>query len=265
MSTTVLEAANGKSRLEMPVGRLLSSYLTEAEYECVRMLRSPSFGAVFLSLPVLLYLLFGVIIAGDAVRRDAIVARAIFTGFAVFGIMGPAMFGFGVTIAIEREQGLLKLKRALPMPPAASLLAKMLMAMLFALIVMASMIAAGMSLGNVRLSAGQALGLLAVNVFGVLPFCAIGLYIGTLVKGAAAPGFTHLIYLPMMYLSGLFFPLPKFLASAEPIWPAYHLNRLALSAIGVPVGGHAMVHFLILAGVTLVFTALSVRRLASAS
>jgi ABC-2 type transport system permease protein len=263
MSTTVLQAGAGLIRKSgMPLGRLIRAYFTEAEYECVRMLRAPSFAAMFLSLPVLLYLLFGVVIAGDVVRRDPKTAMAIFTGFSVFGIMGPAMFGFGVTIAIEREQGLLKLKRALPMPIGAWLIAKMIMAMFFAVIVMTTMTVAGILLGHVSVTANQALAVIAVNVFGVLPFCAIGLFIGTLVKGAAAPGFTHLIYLPMMYLSGLFFPMPKFLAAAEPIWPAYHLNRLAQSAIGGPGDGQEVLHFAVLSGLTLLFAAFAVRRLA---
>ena len=37
-----------------------------------------------------------------------------FRSHGVFGAMGPGLFGFGVSLAIEREQGLLRLKQALP-------------------------------------------------------------------------------------------------------------------------------------------------------
>lgn len=244
----------------MSGGRTLHAYLTEAKYESLRMLRSPSFGAIFLSLPVLIYLLFAVVIFGHALRSDAVATVAVFTGFSVFGVMGPAMFGFGVTIAIEREQGLLRFKRALPAPAGAYLVAKMLMAMLFAAIIMITMCAAAVFFAHVPLPLPRLIGIGTVNVIGVLPFCAIGLFIGAIVKGAAAPGFTNLVYLPMMYLSGLFFPLPKGLAAVAPIWPAYHLNQLALTAAGAPLAG-ATTHLAILLGVTALFGWLALSRL----
>ena len=111
----------------------MRAYWMEAKYESLRMLRAPAFAGPFLGLPVLLYLLFGVLLYGDAVAKDPKTALFIFMGFSVLGVMGPGMFGFGITIAMEREQGLLKLKRAMPAPPAAPLLAKMLMSMLFAI------------------------------------------------------------------------------------------------------------------------------------
>ncbi len=49
--------------------------------------------------------------------------------------MGPGLFGFGVSIAIEREYGLLTLKQALPQPAGAYLLARAVMTMLFVAII----------------------------------------------------------------------------------------------------------------------------------
>ena len=94
-----------------------------------------------------------------------------------------------MVVATEREQGLLKLKRALPMPPAAYLLAKMIMAILFAVIVMATMICVALSLGHVKMSVGQALVAAEINILGALPFCAVGLFIGTRTTSRAASAF----------------------------------------------------------------------------
>ena len=124
----------------MPLGRVLRAYVIEAKYESLRMLRAPAFAAPFLLLPVCLYLLFAVLLFGDAIAKDPKAGLITFMGFSILGVMGPGMFGFGITVAMEREQGLLKLKRALPMPVGASLIAKMLMSMLFVAIIMASMV-----------------------------------------------------------------------------------------------------------------------------
>ena len=46
--------------------------------------------------------------------------------------MGPALFGVGCALAVERDAGFLRLKRALPAPGGAYLIAKMVMGMVFA-------------------------------------------------------------------------------------------------------------------------------------
>ena len=97
-----------------------NAYLQEARFEFLRLWRSPSFSLPVLLFPPLFYLLFGEIFGGN---RSPEAARYLLAGYSVFGIMGVALFGFGVTVAVDREQGLLVLKRAQPMPPGAYLLA----------------------------------------------------------------------------------------------------------------------------------------------
>ena len=262
MNAISLEAGSALSRGEaMPTSRVLRAYFMEAKYETVRMLRTPAFAIPFLGLPVLLYLLFGVVIFGAAIRSDPQAGMFIFTAFAVFGVIGPGIFGFGMAVATEREQGLLKLKRALPMPPAAYLVAKMLMAMMFAAIIMATMIAA-LPLGHLKLAVGQVLAVTAINILGALPFCAIGLFIGTRTTSRSAPAFVNIIYQIMMHVSGLFYPLPKFPRAIAPVWPTYHLQQLVFGGMGGSSRGTAIVHVAFLGGVTLLLTVLSIRRLA---
>jgi len=245
----------------MPARRVLRAYALEAKYESLRMLRAPAFAGPFLALPVGLYLLFAVLLFGAEIGKDPGAALFTFMGFCVLGVMGPGMFGFGITVAMEREQGLLKLKRALPMPAAASLVAKMLMSMLFVAIVMGTMVAAA-PLGHLRLGAIQMLSVSLVNIAGALPFCALGFLVGALASAKAAPAFVNLLYLPMIYLSAILFPLPKSLHWVALFSPAYHLDQLGLASMGFSSDGMPLVHLLVLAGATLVFTALALRRLA---
>jgi ABC-2 type transport system permease protein len=246
----------------MPAGRLLRAYLTEARFESLRMFRILGFSLPFLILPVALYLLFGVALFGDAVRNDPATRKFLFTAFTVFGVMGPGMFGFGATLATEREQGLLTLKRALPAPRGSYLVAKLLMNMLFAFIVMATMIPAALLLGHLPLTFAQCLSVTAIPFLGSLPFCAIGLFIGTRASSKAAIAFVNLIYVPMRHVSGLFYPLPRFLRAISPVWPTYQLQQLVLATLGLPSYGNAAADTTVLVGVTLLLTALSVQRLA---
>src|SRR5207342_1927188 len=108
----------------------LHCYWLEARCEFLRLLRAPSFAVPTLVFPPMFYLLFGVLLARPASNGGF--ATQLLATYSVFGVMAPGLFGFGVALALDRERGFLALKRALPTPPGALLLAKMAMAMLFA-------------------------------------------------------------------------------------------------------------------------------------
>jgi ABC-2 type transport system permease protein len=246
--------------LAMPWRRQLNAYLQEARSECLRYLRLPSFLLPVMLFPAAFYLMFGVVM-GNHNGADA--PRFLLAAYGTFGVMAPGLFGFGVSLALERDGGLLTLKRALPMPPAAYLLGKMAMAVLAAGAVMILLQVLAVALAHVPWSWHQALALQLTGMLGVLPFCALGFLIGTLIKGQGAPGMVNLIYLPMSFLSGLWFPvamMPAPMRALAPIWPSYHLNLLAMTAAGFDVGPR-WPHVLVLLAMTLAFLGLATRRL----
>ena len=112
-----------------------------------------------------------------------------------------------------------------------------------------------------QVTAGQIANLVLVSMFGVLPFCAIGFLIGTLVSGSAAPGIVNLIFFPMLYLSGMFFPLPEILEPWALLWPTFYLNQIAWSAAGVESIINAKICIALLLGITVLLTGLAVHRL----
>jgi ABC-2 type transport system permease protein len=276
MSATTFAVENNLLRsTTMSSARLRHAYLTETKFECLRALRAPAFAIPFLLLPLVLYVLFGVFLAGSMSKGDSTIAKIMLVNWAVFGVMGPGMFGFGMFVATERGQGLLTLKRALPMPPAAYLFSKLIMAMLFSAIVMATLVVAAAVLGHPGFSAGQYIGIYLLDVLGSLPFCAVGLFIGTRASAKSAPAFANLAYLPFMHLGGLFYPLPKSVQPLEFFSPAFYLDKLALRLVGAPSldqlamgatgpSSHAtpVMCVAVLAAVTLLCVGLSIRRLA---
>lgn len=242
---------------------VLRACLMEARCEVLRILRTPSFALPTLLFPPLFYVLFGIVLASKGGARPE-VATYLLATYGVFGVMGVGLFGFGVNVAIDRQRGLLTLKRALPMPAGAYVFAKMAAAMLFAAICSLTLALLGATLGHVELTPLQWLGLFAVDVLGVLPFCAIGLYIGMRVGGDGAPAVVNLIYLPMAFLSGLWVPLtmlPAILGTLAPAWPAYHLAQLALKVVGHDDGRGSLLHLAVLLGFAAVAMLLARRRL----
>ena len=255
MITTIASASTA-----MPRARVLNAYVQEARSEVLRYLRNPGFLLPVILFPTAFYLMFGVVLAHGEAPGMAIYLLA---SYATFGVMSPGLFGFGASLALERDNGLLTLKRAWPMPPAAYLLGKMLMAMGAAAVVIVLLLALAVGVAHVSLSVGQAAALLLTGTVGVLPFCALGMLVGTLIKGQGAPGMLNLVYLPMSFLSGLWVPLqmlPQSLQKIAPIWPSYHLDRIAMHVLGVtpePITRHVLV----LCGFTACFLWLAARRL----
>lgn len=236
----------------------LRPYRAELLAELRRAWRTPAFAVPSLLFPVLFYLLFGVLLGHGRT------AGYLLATYCVFGAMAPALFGFGVQLAQDREGGLLTLKRALPLPTAAPLLARLLMAVLFAVLVALLLIVVATTLGGVVLVPLQVVRLLAVAMLAALPLGAIGLLIGSHASGSGAPAVVNLIYLPMALLSGLWLPLtmlPKLFSTLAPLWPTWHLAQLALAAVGEPGQGSLIGHLLVLLAMTVVALLLALRRL----
>jgi ABC-2 type transport system permease protein len=241
--------------------------LSEAKYETLNALRTPAFAIPFIAIPVAIYLLFGVVIAGNSDEAPSEfgpgIANYLFSGFCVVAAIMPGIFS-GVLLAQERDNGLFKLKRALPLPPGANLIAKVLMSMGIAALGVSLVVIAGLAAGKLTISVPQVLVIAATLIVGTIPFSAIGLFIGAHTSGGAAPAYGNLVFLPMMWLSGLFIPLPDFLERWVVAWPAFHLNQLALNLAGVEqfsfIGPE--IPFGVLVGVTVLFGGLAIRRLA---
>jgi ABC-2 type transport system permease protein len=237
----------------------VTAYVEETRSECLRYLRNPGFMLPTLLFPAVFYLMFGVFLAkqgGDA-------ARYLLAAYGTFGVMAPGLFGFGVSFSMERENGLLTLKRAQPMPPFAYLAGKMAMSMVVAAGVLTLLMLLAVFVAHVPVSAPQILELYVVLVPGVLPFCALGLLLGTLVKGQGAPALINMVYLPMAFLSGLWFPvkvLPGVLQDFAPMLPSYHLNALALDAVDLAQVA-TLKHVAILVAFTAATSWLAARRL----
>ena len=234
---------------------------TELRCELLNLVREPAYVLPAVLFPVLFYLLFGVVLSGVGAPPALLLA-----GYGVFGIIGSTLFGIGVGVANEREQGLLRLRRALPVRPAGWLLARALAAMCFALLISGLLAVLAVALAGVSLSPARWILLFTVNILGVLPFAALGLYIGSLVGGNAAIAVINVLFLPMVFLSGLWLPLsmlPELFGRIAPLWPAYHLGQIAFKVVGHDAGGALLLHLLALLVPAAAFLRLAWRRLAA--
>jgi len=247
----------------MPARRLFGAYVKETKYAFLRFLRNPAFSIPTLAFPPMFYLLVGYLFGGFT-AEDPDVPMYLFCGFATMAAMTPGMFGFGIGLALEREQGLLQLKRALPMPPFAALGSNVAMSVLSTFIAVVLHAAVATALGLVSMAPLTLLAMTLTIAAGAIPFSAIGLLLGATVSGRAAPAVVNVLYIVLLYFSGLFIPLPEAIRSVVLASPAFYLHQLTLDVVGAPnyLAGGALHHVAVLVGITVLCLGVATRRLA---
>lgn len=192
--------------------------------------------------------------------KDVSAATYLIATYGAFGVIGASLFGFGVSVAIERGQGWLEAKRTTPMPIAAYFVAKLAMSMAFSAIIVLLLFFVGTQFGGVVLSFAQMAVLFAIFVTGSITFCALGLALGFLLGPNSAAPVVNLVYLPISVLSGLWMPIwfmPKPLQQLAYWLPPYHFSQLALHVTGGSRGESIAFHVLAMIGAAIVFGAIA--------
>jgi ABC-2 type transport system permease protein len=258
MTTTITTGPNAPGAAAPPRytrRSLLRVYRIEAWQEFLKLIRLPIFAVTTIALPLMFYVIFGITFAGEQAGGVGMTTYMLAT-YGAFGVIGVALFGFGVSVAVERGQGWMRLKRVAPMPPLAYFVAKMVMSLAVATIIVLAMFTLGALVGGVRLDPQQWVALGLALVAGALPFSAMGLAFGYLVGPNSAPAVLNLAWLPMAFASGLWIPisqLPDVVQSVAVALPPYHFVQLALGTIGASEGGSPVVHAAAVLGFTLLF------------
>ena len=238
---------------------LLRIYRVEAWQEFLKLVRVPIFAVTTIALPLMFYVIFGITFAGEQARGVGITTYMLVT-YGTFGVIGAALFGFGVSVAVERGQGWMRLKRVAPMPPLAYFVAKVVMSLAVATIIVLAMFALGALVGGVRLESGQAVAVGLALIAGAVPFSAMGLAFGYLVGPNSAPAVLNLVWLPMAFASGLWVPisqLPDVVQTLAVALPPYHFVQLVLGTIGASEGGSPVLHGAALLAFTSLFLAVA--------
>ena len=241
---------------------LLRLQAIETGHSLLQVWRLPAFSVPTLLFPLMFYALFGLLLPSNT--GNAAPAHYLLATYGAFAVIGPALFGFGVGLALDEEMGLLRLKRVSPMPMAVHFIARVLTSMVFSLAVVLALSALAALAGGVRLEAGRWLLLWATLTLGALPFCAMGLLIGSLVPARGAVAVVNLVYLPMSVLSGLWFPItmfPEVMQRFALVLPAFHLGDLALTIVGLRQANVPLALAVLLgSGVLFLVLALAVQR-----
>jgi ABC-2 type transport system permease protein len=186
-------------------------------------------------------------------------------GVVAMALMTNGIYGVSGTFVAYRQRGVLRRLKATPMPLPSFVGSRVLVHLLLALMQAGLVIAVGVGLFHVHMAAGPTLARMALlALIGSGSFVAIGFFIAAVSKNvetSAALG--QVVGTPMMFLSGIFFPMNNAPVWIQPIVKAMPLYYLANAMRDVMIKGFALWavrwDIMILLVVTAVFLVLSVR------
>ena len=141
----------------------------------------------------------------------------------------------GPSLGEERGNGWLRQLRVTPMRPSAAVVAKIVVAMSFALPAIALVAAIGRLTADIALSAGQWAQVIGLMWIATAPVAAVGTLIGLTFGAESAQNATTLAFVVLWLLGGIFTSpanMPNALAAVSRTLPSYGLVELGWSIAG---------------------------------
>jgi len=213
--------------------------LHQAAYDLRAFLRNRQSQFFTLALPVLFLVIFASLFGG-AGHTIAVAGGRISTsvyyvpGIITLGIIAASFGNLVASVTAQREQGVLKRRRATPVPASAIIAGRALTAIVIAVVMAAILLGIGWAAYNAHVPGRTALALAVTVIIGAASFCCLGYALTSLVhnEDAALPS-TQAILLPLYFVSGVFVSvtiLPRWLADVGNVFPVRHLADALLVA-----------------------------------
>jgi ABC-2 type transport system permease protein len=227
-------------QLEGPVGLVLH----QARYDLLGFLRNRQARFFTLVLPLLFLVIFVSVFGNDDV--SGVKASTYYVpGISALAIIAASFVNLVISITAQRESGILKRRRATPVPAWALIAARTLTAMSVSLVVMTIVLAVGRFAYGVRLPTSTIPGVALTALVGSATFCILGYALTTFVHSEdAAQPMTQAVMLPLYFISGVFVPnvnLPGWLRHVARFFPVEHLAHGLHNAFDPAVHGVGIV------------------------
>jgi ABC-2 type transport system permease protein len=199
--------------------------------------RNPSAAFFNFMLPLLLLVLIASAFAGDDDELEVLIP-----GVAGMGVLATTFTSLAYNLTLLRDEGVLKRIRGTPMPPGAYLAGLIGSATLNAFLQVALVVTIGNLLYGVDWPSDPLL-LALFTGLGVVCFAALGIAFSHAIPNEdAAPAYTNAVFLPLIFISGVFYSadeLPEALEAVAEALPLKHLID-GLSEAIVGGGGDAL-------------------------
>jgi ABC-2 type transport system permease protein len=206
--------------------------------------RNPASAFFTFAFPLMFLVIFTALLGNGKVTiggKDVQQSTYYVAAMAAFSVITACFTNIAMAVSFQRDSGVLKRVRGTPLPAVAYLVARVIHAMLIAVILVAICAAFGAAFYNASVPAGATLlKSVVVLLVGGASFAALGLAETAVVPNAdAAPPVVNATVLPLLFLSGIFIPLgdnaPAWIRWVGRVFPVKHFaDGMQAGFIGLP-------------------------------
>jgi ABC-2 type transport system permease protein len=209
-----------------PLPSLLTASLGRGRVEVTTFFREREALVFIFALPAVLLLLLGSIFGSQAVRVPGVTVGQLYAaGMIAGGIMATSFQYLGISVAAERDQGMLKRLYGTPLPHAAYFAGKIIQVLVCLVAEVGLLLIVGVACYHLPLpsSPGRWWVLIWVCLLGSTACALLGLAISSLPRSArGASPIVTLPFLVLEFISGIFVPfssVPRWLQDVAAVFP----------------------------------------------
>jgi ABC-2 type transport system permease protein len=231
-----------------PAGQVLPSpaalVVHQFRYDLLAFSRNGQSRVFTLALPVAFLLIFATVFKNQTVTvPGGRIHTSVYyvPGIIALGIITAAVTNLVISVTAQRESGILKRRRATPVPAGVLIAARALTAAVVALVMTGVLVAIGWFVYSAHLSSRHVPALVVTVLLGAVSFGCLGFALASLIRDAdAANPVAAAITLPLYFISGVFLPastLPHWLLQVADVFPVRHFELALLTAYNPYSGG----------------------------
>jgi ABC-2 type transport system permease protein len=202
--------------------------LHQFRYDLLAFFRNRQSRFFTIVLPVLFLVIFVSVFGNDTLKNGVKGSTYYVPGLAALGVIAGSLVNLVISVTAQRESGVLKRRRATPVPAWVLIAGRALTAIVIALAVMTTLVLIGRFAYGVRLPTHALPGVVVTGVVGAASFCCLGFALTTAIKNEdAAQPTVQAAILPLYFISGIFIPnvnLPTWLHDTAVVFPVQHLS-----------------------------------------
>lgn len=213
-----------------PGGRrpsLARLFAAQVGYSVKSTLRNPLSAFFTLVFPLMFLLLFNALLSGSPTASGLPFAQVYSPGIAVFAMVAACFTTLAINVTTLRDLGILKRVRGTPLPGWLWMAGRVVAAVTVAFLSVTLMIIVAILVFDVEIVWHTLPAAILTVAIGGLTFCALGMAATAIIANAeAAPAVLNLLVFPLLFVSGVFFPLnsaPEWLTTFAKFFPIQHL------------------------------------------
>lgn len=222
----------------IPSRNLLDVFWKQLWFECLQLLRTPTFLVATLS-----FVGFVPLLKSQHQGQDALAPLIYLSAIILFTITIERL---GKRVAIERSEGWIKLLKTTSLPPEIYMAAKISSFLIVCAVGVLSIFTLGAWQLGVQASLGLWVAIFLSLIIGIIPFAILGLELGYWLHPKSADSILSLSLFILPFAAGAI-PLPfkpELMQDLVSLSPVYHYKELVLQAAQLPSDGQIFLHLL---------------------